>query len=216
MEGQTKTKKRVSPELTKKQKKVYWYIWNLISIALISIIAIWANCQTSITSVALAFSIPAFMTFAIIYLFIGLDLFEYTSSISVVILYDLLWSASLKIGLNIYSVFLNVAIGIVLAILLWVFYDNIMPLKGVWNKKLVTEKMKIKGAPFFYLTLTFLFAIIVIPAMLFWNYSFINFVLMVFVLTFLIYFTLDFWVEAKKYVEKEKGEKHGKPKPKPE
>ena len=215
MKNQSKTKKRVSPELAKKKKKVDWYIFNLLSLASISVMAIFINYQTSVTSVILAFTMPMLITFVIVYLFIDLDLFEYLSSILVVVLYDLLWSTSLKIGLNIYSIFLNVAIGVVLAILLWVFYDNIMPLKGIWNKKLVTEKMKIKGAPFLYLVLTILFAVIVMPVLLFWDYSFTSFVLAIVAITILIYFTLDFWDEAKKYIEKEKGEKHGKSKPKP-
>lgn len=198
VKNQSKTKKRVSPELAKKKKKVDWYIFNLLSLASISVMAIFINYQTSVTSVILAFTMPMLITFVIVYLFIDLDLFEYLSSILVVVLYDLLWSTSLKIGLNIYSIFLNVAIGVVLAILLWVFYDNIMPLKGIWNKKLVTEKMKIKGAPFLYLVLTILFAVIVMPVLLFWDYSFTSFVLAIVAITILIYFTLDFWDEAKK------------------
>ena len=212
MKDQTKNKKHVSAARMKRKEKLYWYILNLVSLAFISVMAVLINYQTPVTSVVLAFSIPALMTFAIIYLFIDLDLFEYTSSILVVILYDLIWSTSLKIGLNIYSIFLNVAIGVILAISLWVFYDSIMPLKGIWNKKLVTEKMKIKGMPFLYLALTILFAVIVIPVVLFWDYSFTKFVLVMVALSLLIYFTLDFWDEAKKYAKK--GEKHGKPKPK--
>jgi len=210
MKNQTKNKKRVSPAQAKRNEKLYWYIWNLISL-------IWlagAFIAVGLTKANIYFGISFLLgALIIIDLFEGFNLFEYISSVLVAFLYDILWAASLKIGLNIYSVLLNVAVGVMLAFLLWIFYDNIMPLKGMWNKKIITKDIKVKGAPFFFLILTgsWIFVMVVTLPI---NFSFLLFILTIAISIGLIYFTLDFWDEAKKYIEK--GEKYGKPKPKPE
>ena len=210
MKNQTKNKKRVSPAQAKRNEKLYWYIWNLISL-------IWlagAFIAVGLTKANIYFGISFLLgALIIIDLFEGFNLFEYISSVLVAFLYDILWAASLKIGLNIYSVLLNVAVGVMLAFLLWIFYDNIMPLKGIWNKKIITEELKVKGAPFFFLILTGLWAFVMAFTLLL-NFSFLLFILVIVISIGLIYFTLDYYDAAKKYVEK--GEKHGKPKPKPE
>jgi len=208
MNGQTKTERRASPELAKRKEKMYWYTWNLISLAWIAGAFIAVNLAKASIYVAIPFVLGALI---IIDLLEDFNLFEYISSILVAFLYDILWAASLKIGLNIYSILLNVAVGVMLALLLWVFYGTVMPSKGAWNKKILTKDIKIKGAPFFYLILTGLWAFVMTFTLL-PNFSFLLFILGIVIFIGLIYFTLDYYDAAKKYVEK--GEKHGNPKPK--
>jgi len=203
MKYQTKNKKLVSAARAKRKEKLYWYIWNLISL-------IWlagAFMAVGLAKANIYFAIPFFLgALIIIDLFEDFNLFEYISSILVAFLYDILWAASLKIGLNTYSILLNAAVGVILALLLWIFYDDMMPLKGIWNKKIITEEIKVKGAPFFFLILTGLWTFVVVVTFPL-SFPFPLFILVIIIYTGLVYLALDYLDEAKKYLEKEKGEK---------
>jgi len=193
--------------------KMDWYTWNLVQLFAISTIFM-ALTAGNVTQVNLYSSIlVVFITLAIIDLLWNFNLFGYISSILIVAFYDLLWGASLKAGLNIYSIFLNIAIGIILAILLWVAYDSLQPIKGVWNRKIIPKRISIVGMPFLYLTGTGLMAYVVLVVLSF-GFSILNFAIALFAIGYFTYYTLDTWIEAKKHIEK--GGVNGKPKPKPE
>jgi len=152
------------------------------------------------------------LLFGIIYpILLDLTLFDTALSILTTTLYSFLWAFSAVAGLTAYSTSINIAIGVILALLIWVLHDRLVPLKGIWNKKIITEELKVKGMPFFYLILTGLWACVMTFTLLS-NFSFLLFILAIVVFIGLIYYTLYYYDAAKKYVEK--GEKHGKPKPK--
>ena len=193
--------------------KMDWYTWNLVQLFAISVIFM-ALAAGNVTQVNLYSSIlVVFITLAIIDLLWNFNLFGYISSILIVAFYDLLWGISLKAGLNIYSAFLNVAIGIILAILLWVTYDSLQPIKGVWNRKIIPKEISTVGMPFLYLIGTGLMAYVVLVVLSF-GFSVLNFAIALFAIGYFTYYTLDTWIEAKKHIEK--GGVNGKPKPKPE
>jgi len=195
--------------------KMDWYTWNLVQLFAISTMFM-ALAAGNVTQLNLYSSILViFITLAIIDLFWNFNLFGYVSSILIVAFYDLLWGISLKVGLNIYSIFLNVAIGIILAILLWVAYDSLQPIKGVWNRKIIPKRISIAGMPFLYLIGTGLMAYVFLVILSF-GFSVLNFAIALFAIGYFTYYTLDTWIEAKKYTKKEKGGVNGKPKPKPE
>ena len=213
MKNQTTNKKHISPARAKRKEKMDWYTWNLVSLFTISVIFMALVARSFSLSFLYSSMLTVFGTLAIIDLLWDFNLFEYTSSILIVAFYDLLWGASLKAGFNIYSVFLNIAIGVILAILLWVAYDSLQPIKGAWNKKIIPKEINIVGTPFLYLAGIGLMAYVTLTVLLF-DFSILNFAIMLFAIGYFAYYTLDTWIEAKKYIEKEKGEKHGKPKPK--
>ena len=181
--------------------KTDWYTWILVQLFAISTIFI-ALAAGNVTQVNLYSSIlVVFITLAIIDLLWNFNLFEYISSILIVAFYDLLWGISLKVGLNIYSIFLNVAIGVILAILLWVTYDSLQPIKGVWNRKIIPKEINIVGIPFLYLVGTGLIAYVMLVVLSF-GFSVLNFAIALFAIGYFTYYTLDAWIEAKKYIEK--------------
>jgi len=152
------------------------------------------------------------LTFGVFYpIYLELTLFDTILSILTTTLYTFLWIFSIEVGLNIYFALINITIGVILALLIWVLHDRLVPLKGIWNKKIITEELKVKGMPFFFLILTGLWACVMTFTLLS-NFSFLLFILAIVVFIGLIYYTLYYYDAAKKYVEK--GEKHGKPKPK--
>ena len=189
--------------------KMDWYTWNLVQLFAISTIFM-ALAAGNVTRVNLYSSIlVVFITLAIIDLLWNFNLFGYISSILIVVFYDLLWGISLEVGLNIYSVFLNVTIGVILAILLWVIYDSLHPIKGVWNRKIIPKRISIVGMPFLYLAGTGLMAYVMLVVLSF-GFSILNFAIALFAIGYFTYYTLDTWIEAKKHIEKEKGGMNGK------
>ena len=213
MKNQTTNKKQVSLTQAKRKEKMDWYTWNLVSLFAISVIFMALAARSFSLLFIYSSMLTMFGTFAIIDLLWDFNLFEYASSILIVAFYDLLWGVSLKAGLNIYSVFLNIAIGVILAILLWVAYDSLQPIEGAWNRKIISKEINIVGTSFLYLVGIGLMAYIMLIVLLF-DFSILNFAIALFAIGYFAYYTLDTWIEAKKYVEKEKGEKYGKPKPK--
>ena len=154
------------------------------------------------------------IVFGIFYpIYLEFTIFDTILSILTTTSYTFLWVFSVEAGFGVYYDLINITIGAILVLLIWIIHDRLVPLKGIWNKKIITEKIRIIGAPFFFLILAGLWAFVMAVALLF-NFSFILFILVVAVLIYLVFFALYYFDVAKKYVEKEKGENHGKPKPK--
>jgi len=191
-----------------------WYTWNLVQLFAISTIFM-ALAAGNVTQANLYASIVTILgALAIINLFMDFTVFEYILSIVVAIFYDLLWASSVEAGLNIYSISLNAAIGIILALILWMLYDNVRPTKRVWNKKIISKKVAAISMTLLLLVATGAF-IYVMFAILSFDLSIINFAIMLFGVGFFVYYTLEAFDAAKEYLEKEKGGMNGKPKPKP-
>ena len=191
-----------------------WYTWNLVQLFAISTMFM-AIAAGNVTRANLYASIVTILyAVVIINLFMDFTVFEYVSTIVVAIFYDLLWAASVEAGLNIYSISLNAAIGIILALILWMLYDNVRPTKRVWNKKIISKKVAAISMTLLLLVATGAF-IYVMFAILSFDLSIINFAIMLFGVGFFVYYTLEAFDAAKEYLEKEKGGMNGKPKPKP-
>jgi len=154
------------------------------------------------------------LVFGVFYpILLEFTLFDTILSILTTTLYTFLWTFSIEVGLNIYFALINIAIGVILALLIWVLHDRLVPLKGTWGKILVKNEILNKYSPLLLLSL----AILSVP---FWTYflslepSLINFIIVLVYFAALLYLVFDTWADVKKKYYAEKGEKHGKPKPK--
>jgi glycerol uptake facilitator-like aquaporin len=154
------------------------------------------------------------LVFGVIYpILLEFTIFDTALSILTTTLYSLLWAFSAVASLSIYSTLINIIIGIILVLLIWMLHDRLVPLKGVWGKKLLVDRILYKYFPFILLV----FAILSVP---FWTYILIitptlsNFIVTLVYFAALLYLVFDTWDNVKKKYYVEKGEKHGKPKPK--
>jgi len=201
--------------MNKRTKEVLWISgvfsieFALISLAYLLGIYHTANIYAGIFVFLLAFGIfyPILLEFT---------LFDSILSILTTTLYTFLWTFSAVAGLSIYSALINITIGIILTLLIWVIHDILVPFKGVWGKILVKNEILNKYSPFLLLFVTIMSVPIFVTVIIL-DPSFLNFILTLVYFATLIYLIFDTWDDVKKrYIEKQKGEKHGKPKPKPE
>jgi len=198
-------------QMNKRTKEVLW-ISGVFSIefALISLAYLFGIYHT--TSIYGDIFV-VLLIFGVIYpILLELTIFDTILSILTTTLYNFLWAFSAEAGLTAYSTSINITIGVILALLIWVLHDRLVPLKGILGSILVKNKVLDKYSPFILLV----FAILSVP---FWTYvlllgpSLINFIVMLVYFAALLYLIFDTWdYVKKKYIEK--GEKHGKPKPK--
>jgi len=172
-------------------------------------------CVSTTTNIYIAMLLTLF-AFGVIYpLYLELRIFDTVLSILTTILYNFLWIFAIWVGLNIYFDLINITIGIISIILIWVLYDRLVPLKGVWGRKVLVGRTLYKYFPFILLV----FAILSVP---FWAYvlliapSLLNLTVVLLYFAALLYLVFDIWDDVKKKYYTEKGGVNGKPKPKPE
>jgi len=146
-------------------------------------------------------------------IYLEFTIFDTTLSILTTTIYSFLWAFSGEVSLNAYYILINITIGAILTLLIWVLHDRLVPLKGVWDKKILTKDMRLKVAAFSYLIIIVLFAYVMLVVLIS-SFSFLFFIILLFTIAYFVYIILYTMDEAKKYIEK--GEKYGKPKPKPE
>ena len=172
-----------------------------IEFALISLA--YLLCVSTTTNIYIAMLLTLF-AFGVIYpLYLELRIFDTVLSILTTILYNFLWIFAIWVGLNIYFDLINITIGIISIILIWVLYDRLVPLKGVWGRKVLVGRTLYKYFPFILLV----FAILSVP---FWAYvlliapSLLNLTVVLLYFAALLYLVFDTWDDVKKkyYTEK--------------
>lgn len=160
-------------------------------------------CVSTTTNIYIAMLLTLF-AFGVIYpLYLELRIFDTVLSILTTILYNFLWIFAIWVGLNIYFDLINITIGIISIILIWVLYDRLVPLKGVWGRKVLVGRTLYKYFPFILLV----FAILSVP---FWAYvlliapSLLNLTVVLLYFAALLYLVFDTWDDVKKkyYTEK--------------
>ena len=154
------------------------------------------------------------LIFGIFYpIYLEFTIFDTVLSILTTTSYSFLWVFSVEAGLSVYYALINITIGAILVLLIWVLHDRLVPLKGTWGQILTVKKVLYKYFPFILLIL----AILSVP---FWAYvlllepSLLNFIVVLVYFAALLYVIFQTWEDIKKKYYIEKGEKHGKPKPK--
>jgi len=154
------------------------------------------------------------LVFGVIYpIFLEFTIFDTTLSILTTTLYSFLWAFSAVASLSIYATLINITIGIILALLIWVIHDRLVPFKGMWGRILVKNEILNKYSPLLLLFVAIMSVPVFVNFIVF-DPSFLNFILTLVYFAALLYLVFDTWDDAKKYAEK--GGVNGKPKPKPE
>jgi len=199
--------------MNKRAKENLW-ISGVFSIEFVLISLGYLLCVSTMTNIYIAMLVTLF-AFGVIYpLYLELRIFDTVLSILTTILYNFLWIFAIWVGLNIYFDLINITIGIISIILIWVLYDRLVPLKGVWGRKVLVGRTLYKYFPFILLV----FAILSVP---FWAYflliapSLLNLTVVLLYFAALLYLVFDTWDDVKKKYYTEKGGVNGKPKPKP-
>jgi len=154
--------------------------------------------------------------FGVLYpILLDLTLFDTALSILTTTLYSSLWAFSTVAGFSIYSTLINITIGVILVLLIWVLHDRLLPFKGMWGKILVKNEILNKYSPLLLLFVAIISVPIFVNFILF-DPSFLNFILTLVYFAALLYLVFDIWDDVKKKYYTEKGGINGKPKPKPE
>ena len=189
-------------QMNKRAKENLW-ISGVFSIEFALISLAYLLCVSTTTNIYIAMLLTLF-AFGVIYpLYLELRIFDTVLSILTTILYNFLWIFAIWVGLNIYFDLINITIGIISIILIWVLYDRLVPLKGVWGRKVLVGRTLYKYFPFILLV----FAILSVP---FWAYvlliapSLLNLTVVLLYFAALLYLVFDIWDDVKKkyYTEK--------------